>query len=99
MTNGDDGDDIRQPVPAIEPVENTFFDRNLRRIYLSDVPTALTGGIIPNATSFPASPTLYQLFYRTDLAKLYFWDGANWLQIGMLDSSTNLKIGGKYLKE
>ena len=96
--NNEDGG-VEPALIGVEPIEDTFFDRNLKRIYLSDVPKALTGGIVPNATSFPASPTLYQLFYRTDLAKMYFWDGANWLQLGMLDSNTNLKIGGRYLKE
>ncbi len=98
MSPGKD-DDAREPIPAIEPIEQTFFDRNLRRIYLSDVPTALRGGIVPNGTGFPASPTLYQLFYRTDQGKMYFWNGSNWLQLGLLDSSSNLIIGGKYLKE
>lgn len=92
-------DQAIEAVPAIGATEGveSFLDKNLRRAFLQDVPTALTGGIIPNATSFPASPTLYQLFYRTDQAKLYFWDGANWLQLGLLDSKSNLYIGGRYL--
>ena len=84
---------------GVEPIEDTFFDRNLKRIYLSDVPTALRGGIVPNGSGFPASPTLYQLFYRTDQGKMYFWDGSNWLQLGLLNSDSNLIIGGRYLKE
>ncbi len=101
MTDGAGGANGKEPVtlPFIEPMPETFYDRQLRRSYLSDVPSALTGGIIPTGTDFPGAPTLYQMFYRTDLAKMYFWEGSNWLQIGMLDSNTNLKIGGRYLKE
>ncbi len=95
----DDPTKLDGGVPAIEPIEGTFLDRNLRRIYLSDVPTALRGGIVPNGTSFPAGPTLYQLFFRTDQGKLYLWTGANWLQILLLDPSSNARISGRYLKE
>ncbi|KKM72875.1 hypothetical protein LCGC14_1416100 [marine sediment metagenome] len=99
MTTGNNDQEL-EGVPAIGAIEGveSFLDKNLRRAFLSDVPTALTGGIIPNATSFPASPTLYQLFFRTDLAKLYFWNGANWLQLGLLESNSDLIIGGRYRK-
>ena len=86
-------------LPPLMGVPSFFFDRILSRSYLLDVPTALTGGILPNGTSFPSAPTLYQLFYRSDEDKVYFWNGANWLRLSMLDSSSNLKIGGRYLKE
>ncbi len=93
-----DGETKIKGIPAIEPIEDTFLDRNLRRIYLSDVPTALRGGIVPNGTGFPASPTIYQLFFRTDQGKMYIYNGANWLQILLLDTSGNSIIDGKYLK-
>ncbi len=88
-----------EPALGIDEIDDTLFDRFLKRIYLLDVPTALRGGIVPNGTGFPAAPTLYQLFYRTDEGKMYFWNGSNWLQLGLLDSSSNLIIGGRYLKE
>ncbi len=100
MTKNNNDEKV-EGVPAIgsgEGVES-FFDKNLRRTYLSDVPTALRGGIVPNGTGFPAAPTLYQLFYRTDLGKMYLWNGANWLQLALLDTSSNIRISGSYLKE
>lgn len=84
---------------AIEPLASTFYDTQLRRSYLQDVPTALVGGIVPNGTEFPAAPAVYQLFYRTDQAKLYMYDGASWLRITLLDSNGNLPLPGRVYKE
>lgn len=86
-------------VPVIEPLEHTFFDDQLRRAYLEDVPTALTGGVVPSAAAFPATPSTGQLFWRTDRSKLYIYTGAAWLQIPVLDANGNLIISGRYLKE
>jgi len=86
-------------IVSIEPIPYTFFDSQLRRAYLQDVPTALTGGTVPNGTEFPATPSLYQLFYRTDQSKMYFYDGANWLQLALYDANGNLKIPGRLFKE
>ena len=77
----------------------SFFDNNLRRSYLADVPAALSGGVVPNGTEFPATPSTGQLFFRTDTSKLYIYSGASWLQIGLMNTSGNLKIPGRYLKE
>ena len=52
----------------------------------------------PVGTSFPAG-TVGSLFFRTDELKLYGFDGFNWRQLGLLDTSSNLIIAGKYLKE
>ena len=84
---------------AIEPIPYTFYDAQLRRAYLQDVPTALTGGIVPNGTEFPATPALYQLFFRTDQSKMYMYNGANWLRIGLFDSNGNLPLPGRVYKE
>jgi len=85
-------------IPSIQAAD-AFFDKQLRRQYLSDVPTALRGGIAPNGTEFPAAPSLYQLFFRTDTNKLYLWNGSSWLQAPLIDSSGNLSIPGRFLKE
>ena len=100
MPDGKPGE--RDVVPGIsgEGAEApSFFDTTLRRSYLSDVPAALSGGIVPNATEFPATPSTGQLFFRTDTSKLYLYSGAVWLQIALLDTSSNLTIPGRYLKE
>lgn len=34
---------------------------------------------VHRGTAFPASPVPGQLFYRTDLKKLYYYDGGNWI--------------------
>ena len=99
MTDGKNDVPAIKELVAIEPLAVTFYDNQLRRSYLQDVPTSLAGGIVPNGTEFPAAPAVYQLFYRTDQGKMYFYDGANWLQLALLDSNSNLTIGGKYLKE
>lgn len=36
-------------------------------------------GGLPSGTSFPGSPTTDDLFYRTDLDLLFFYDGTRWL--------------------
>ena len=76
-----------------------FFDTNLRRSYLSDFPTVLSGGVVPNGTEFPDTPLTGQLFFKTDTSKLFLYSGSVWLQIGLLDTNSNLTIPGKYLKE
>lgn len=37
------------------------------------------GGGIDSGTSFPGSPSTNDLFYRTDEARLYFYNGTRWL--------------------
>lgn len=49
----------------------------------TDVKTLLqrclaTNGAMRNGTSFPASPNAWDFFYRSDLLKMYVWDGSSW---------------------
>jgi len=41
----------------------------------------LTDNVIENRTDFPAGPVEGQIIYRTDLNKLYIYDGAAWDEI------------------
>ncbi len=86
-------------LPELEPMPHTFLDTNLRRAYMEQAPAAASGGGVPTATSFPVAPVAGQMIFRTDLTKFYMYDGANWREMPMLDTSSNLAIGGKYLKE
>lgn len=43
-------------------------------------PVSSSGGIA-SGTSFPAAPTTNELFYRTDLALLFYYDGTRWLTV------------------
>ncbi len=92
-------------VPGIEDereeMETLFTDSTLRRRYLDEYPDALAARTITisSGTSFPASPSDGQLFLRTDEAKFYCFLGSDWRQILMLDTSSNAKIAGRYLKE
>ncbi len=52
---------------------------------------------IPTGTSFPGG-VAGALFFRTDLSKLYGFDGSDWRQMGLLDSNSNLIIPGRQLK-
>lgn len=42
------------------------------------------GGSISSGTSFPGGPATNDLFYRTDLALLFFYDGTRWLSTQVL---------------
>ncbi len=96
MSNGDNNGSVL--LPAILPMPQTFFDRQLTRTYLDTVPTTVTSGIIPSGSSFPTSPATGALFFRTDTNILYLYDGTNWLEFPTTDSSGNLTISGRYLK-
>jgi hypothetical protein len=37
---------------------------------------------ITNGTSFPASPTAGDLFFRTDLSIMYVYSGTEWISMG-----------------
>ena len=52
---------------------------------------------VPVGTGFPDPAQVGQLVFRTDEGKFYLYDGTNWLLVGLLDSSNNLKISGRYL--
>ena len=84
-----------------ESVETTFTDNALRRTYLDEYPDALAARTITieSGTSFPASPSDGQLFLRTDQGKVWIFWGSDWRQFLVLDTSSNAKIGGRYLKE
>ena len=45
---------------------------------------ALIAHDLDSGTSFPVTPTEKDLFYRTDLSKLYFYDGTGWVPAGSL---------------
>lgn len=51
---------------------------------------------IPNGTAFPGG-VAGSLFFRTDLSKLYGFDGSNWRQMGLLDSNSNMITPGRQL--
>ncbi len=96
MANGDE-------VPGIEgindSVDSVFTDNTLRRRYLDEFPSALSSVTVETGTSFPSTPADGKLFLRTDESKLYIFFSSTWFQIAVLDASSNLKIGGRYLKE
>ena len=43
--------------------------------------TGVGGGGIATGTSFPGGPSTNDLFYRTDRALLYYYDGTRWLTL------------------
>lgn len=53
---------------------------------------------VPIGTAFPDPASVGQVMWRTDTSKLYLYDGTNWLQIGLCDSTSNLIIPGRILK-
>ena len=85
-------------LPELEGLPKTFLDRNMRRAYMEQAPAAASGGGVPTGTSFPVAPVAGQMIFRTDLTKFYIFDGSDWRETPMLDTSSNLAIGGKYLK-
>lgn len=87
-----------ETLPALEPMPLTFFDSQLRRLYLDRIPTSASSGVIPSGSANPTSPTTGELFFRTDQGKLYMYDGSNWLQLPLHDSSGNLVVPGRILK-
>ena len=89
---------VIETVPPIESIEYDFYDSQLRRSYLEDTPS-LIGSIVSTGTTPPSAPATGQLFFNTSTKKLFVYDGTDWIQMPTLDSSGNLKIGGKYLKE
>ncbi len=96
MANGDD-------VPPLNGVDDSvdtlFTDRTLTRRYLDEFPSALSSVTVETGTAFPSTPADGKLFLRTDESKLYIFFSSTWFQIAVLDASSNLKIGGRYLKE
>jgi hypothetical protein len=38
--------------------------------------------VVENGTSYPDSPMVGQLFYRSDLFTLYYWNSTNWVSAG-----------------
>jgi hypothetical protein len=49
------------------------------------------GGGIDSGTSFPGSPTTDDLFHRTDLDEIFFYDGTRWLGIAPIYSYPSLQ--------
>jgi hypothetical protein len=47
---------------------------------------------LSSGTSFPSSPVEKQLFYRTDLHKLYIYDGTNWIDTSYASADANAAI-------
>lgn len=58
-----------------------------------DVVIGVNGRLTWGSTTFPASPTTGDLFYRTDRELLYFWDGARWLTASLFTEPVGL-FGG-----
>lgn len=85
-------------IRPLEPIEYSFFEKILRRVYLEDTPR-LIGSIVSTGTAFPTDPSTGQLFFRTDTKKFFLYDGTDWLQLNLLDSKGHSKIPGRYLKE
>lgn len=75
-----------------------FFDSNLRRAYLEDTPT-LVGSKVATGTSFPSSPTAGQLFWRTDSAKMFVYDGADWRQFIIAQPNGTTRMPGRTVQE
>ncbi len=92
-----------EEVPAINgldgDIDSKFTDRTLTRRYLDEFPSALSSVTVETGTAFPSTPADGKLFLRTDESKLYIFFSSTWFQIAVLDASSNLKIGGRYLKE
>lgn len=48
---------------------------------------------VEGGTSLPAAGThLFQMFYDTDDATLYIWDGSNWVSIGAGTPTTSFML-------
>ena len=93
---------LSETIPALGEdlgIDRGFFGTNLRRAFLESTPSASSGGTVPTGTSFPTSPVTGEMFFNTSDSKFYAFDGSNWREMPMLDTSGNLIIGGKYLKE
>lgn len=56
---------------------NDSSDRTLTGVSTFD---RASGGVLipPNGTTFPLVPVVGELFWRTDLSRLYRWDGSQW---------------------
>ena len=49
---------------------------------------------VPGGTAFPSgTENAGELFFRTDLAKLFFYDGTSWVDVNFADSTGNLDYG------
>ena len=93
---------LSETIPALGSdlgIDRGFFGTNLRRAFLESTPAASSGGTVPTGTSFPTAPVAGEMFFRTDESKFYAFDGSDWREVPMLDTSGNLAIGGRYLKE
>ena len=97
-------EDITETVPGIpeliplDPLEYTFFEKILRRVYLEETP-ALIGSIVSTGTAFPSSPGTGQLFWRTDSGKFYIFDGTDWRQIIVAQSDGITRMPGRTVQE
>ena len=101
MTNGEESTEITpeiQEIKPLDPIEYTFFEKVLRRVYLEDSPRLL-GSIVTTGTSFPADPSTGQLFWRTDSGKFYLYDGTDWRQIIMAQADGTTRMPGRTVKE
>ncbi len=94
---------LSETIPALgaddDGFTRNFFEVNLRRAFLESTPAASSGGTVPTGDTFPTSPVTGEMFFKTDVSKFYAFDGSNWREMPMLDTSGNIAIGGKYLKE
>ena len=83
-------------LPDIEGIRFKFLDSLLDKSVKATTAKSQSS-VVPSGTSFPASAVQGELLYRLDTGKLYIYDGSNWRQIPLLDTSGNLAITGRYL--
>lgn len=104
MTNGEDQDENTETVsevpeiPALQPIPYLFFEKILRRVYLEDTPN-LIGSIVSTGSTFPSSPSIGQLFWRTDSEKFYIFDGTDWRQILVAQVDGITRMPGRTVQE
>ena len=87
-----------QELPPLEPMSNMFFDNQLRRNYLEETPSLLSSSV-NTGTSFPSGPSAGQIFFRTDTGKLYIYDGTNWRQVIVAQSTGITRMPGRTVQE
>ncbi len=59
--------------------------------------TDISNAVIDSGTSFPSTPDVGELFFRTDLSALHVYNGTQWEQVGQSSSTLEGQVGSYYL--